>query len=75
MKQEFKREERYIVIKHSDLQKANITGAQLASFWKLCTKVMAARKDAGKPPLECLVVEKDWPEYEPTWKAIEERMK
>jgi NTP pyrophosphatase (non-canonical NTP hydrolase) len=32
------------------------------------------RNQLGKPPLKCLVIESDWPEYEPTWKAIEARM-
>lgn len=32
------------------------------------------RRLKGKKPLECVVVEKDWPEYEPTWKAIEARV-
>lgn len=32
------------------------------------------REEVGKAPLECVVVESDWPEYEPTWEAIEARM-
>lgn len=24
--------------------------------------------------MECVIVESDWPEYEPTWKAIEARV-
>lgn len=34
----------------------------------------AGREEAGKPLLKCVVVEKDWAEYEPTWKAIEARV-
>ena len=29
--------------------------------------------EIGRPPLGCVVVESDWPEYEPTWRAIEAR--
>jgi len=32
------------------------------------------RERNGKQPLECVVVESDWPEYEPTWEAIKQRM-
>jgi hypothetical protein len=40
----------------------------------IADKLDAIRKAKGKQPLECMVVEADWPEYEPTYKAIEERM-
>lgn len=40
----------------------------------LAKKVAKGRADDIKIPLECVVVEQDWPEYEPTWMAIEERM-
>jgi hypothetical protein len=33
------------------------------------------RRRQGKKPLVACVVESDWPEYEPTWNAIEERTK
>ena len=36
---------------------------------------MAEHRTAiGKPRLDCVVVEVDWPEYEPTWEAIEARI-
>ena len=36
-------------------------------------KIEMARVHEGKAPLDAVVVESDWPEYEPTWKAIEAR--
>lgn len=70
---EFKREERYIVIKHADAD-AVLTQPEQATLYRLCTKILAHRQKRGKVPLQCVVVEHDWPEFEPTWKAIEERM-
>ena len=37
-------------------------------------KVNRLRARAGKQQLRCVVVEHDWPEYEPTWAAIERRV-
>ncbi|URC22311.1 hypothetical protein CHUUTOTORO_02260 [Serratia phage vB_SmaM-ChuuTotoro] len=31
------------------------------------------RLENGKTPLEAVVVESDWPEYDKVWKMIEER--
>lgn len=70
----FKREIRYVVLKASDMQAAGLTDAEMAALTAVCSKVDQYRRDAGKPDLECMVVEKDWPEYEPTWQAIEQRM-
>ena len=36
--------------------------------------MQGCRALAGKPALHCVVVEKDWPEYEPTWVDIEARV-
>lgn len=72
----FKREFRYIVIKCSDLQAALpvISVEQLLVFREVCHIISKERASKGKEPLDCVVVEKDWPEYEPTWRAIESRM-
>ena len=37
-------------------------------------EIDAGRDCANKPPFKGLIVESDWPEYEPTWKAIEARV-
>jgi hypothetical protein len=74
---EFKRENRYIVIKLSDigLIPKKFDPDFMREYWKDQGKNMAYwRKEAGKSPLECVVVESDWPEYEPTRDAIQRRM-
>ncbi|WP_440061506.1 hypothetical protein ACTAB0_11685 [Pseudomonas syringae] len=64
---EFQREDRYIVIKRSDLKKVP------ASYRSHLVDPMFSLL-AHLPNRECLVIESDWPEYEPAWKAIEARM-
>lgn len=56
---DFKREERYIVIKLSDLNKDQKT---------LVTHGLKAN---NIPTRECVVVEKHWPIYDAVWKLIE----
>jgi FtsZ-binding cell division protein ZapB len=58
---EFKREDRYAVIKYSQLTDAQI------GFLKNCIF------GEGIPTVECVVVESDWPEYETVWGMIENR--
>ncbi len=70
----FKRENRYFVLKATDLQACGLTEVELDSLVAITGKVDQYRRDAGKPDLECVIVEKNWPEYEPTWQAIENRM-
>lgn len=65
MSNEFKREDRYIVIKRKDLNE--IPDHQRH-------EIVNAIKEANLPPRKCVVVESDWPEYEPTWAAIERRV-
>ena len=72
---EFRREARYVVVKIKDIDAAGCTDAERDAFNVLCDKVSRYRISSAKGLLECVVVEKDWPEFEPTWKAIEERMK
>jgi hypothetical protein len=66
----FNREERYIVFKLSDLGNS-LKGDEIR---RLAREYAEHRAEIGKPPLDCVVVESDWPEYEPTWKAIESRV-
>ena len=70
MSSEFTREERYIVFKLSDLGNS-LKGDEIR---KLAEEYAEQRRLKGKEPLKCVVVESDWPEYEPTWKAIEARV-
>lgn len=73
MTNEFIREARYTVLKSADVMQC-LTVSELIELRRIQAKVEEHRAEIGKPPLECVVVEADWPEYEPTWKAIEARV-
>ena len=60
---DFKREERYTVIKHNQLTEAQMQHLKDCIYGE------------GIPTVECVVIESDWPEYEHFWKMIEERSK
>lgn len=70
----FKREFRYLVFKFKDVNKY-LTETEKEMLMSITRKVAKGRADDMKMPIECVVVESDWPEYEPTWDAIEQRMK
>ena len=59
---EFKREVRYTVIKHSQLTESQMQYLKGCIFGE------------GIPTVEAVVVEADWPEYQPVWKMIEDRV-
>ena len=73
MSTEFKREDRYTVFKLSDVERY-LTNADRAHLAMMKNEIDAGRDCANKPPFKGLIVESDWPEYEPTWKAIEARV-
>ena len=73
MSTEFKREERYIVFKVLDVERY-LTQADQEYLSMMKHEIDAGRDCANKPPFKGLIVEADWPEYEPTWKAIEARV-
>ena len=73
MSTEFEREKRYLVFKLSDVEE-HFTPGEKQQLARLVEVQRVGREEAGKAPLECVVVESDWPEYEPTWNAIEARM-
>lgn len=69
MSNEFKREERYIVVKIKDaLAVASDEGVTAKDA------ILDFIKAWGISTCKGLVIEKDWPEYEPTWAAIERRV-
>lgn len=71
---DFKREDRYLVLKRRDIRNS-LTELEQHLLHSIAAKVHQYRTQTmGKEPLHCVVVQKDWPEYEPTWKAIEDRM-
>ena len=70
----FQREIRYAVLKWKDVAAA-LTPAEIEDLRHLMWKTHDYRENQGKTRyVECVVVEEDWPEYEPTWRAIEARM-
>lgn len=66
------RENRYIVLKLSDVK--GLPEHLGLALDKVLDAVQFKRSFEEKPPLQCVVVESDWPEYEPTWQAIEQRI-
>ena len=68
------REHRYFVLKITDLISAGLTDYEDQALASIIDKVNRVRESRGKGDLVCVVVEQDWPEYEPTWQAIEKRM-
>jgi hypothetical protein len=67
------REQRYLVVKLADM-KNWLTPAEQKIVKILAAKVDMAREGMGRAPLQTVVVEADWPEYEPTWAAIAARV-
>jgi len=68
-----KRETRYILLKLKDVDAA-LTPDQREMLEQLQDRVAIHRYLQGKRPLQAVIVEDDWPEYEPVWKMIEQRM-
>ena len=72
--QPFEREPRYMVMKLKDAHGSLSLTEQLI-LDALFKKVLAHRQRQCKAPLQGVFVEHDWPEYEPTWAAIEARVR
>jgi len=68
-----KREIRYLVFKLKDVKKYLLPEEQ-EELDRLIAVVDECRFRDGKPLLECVVIESDWPEYEPTWEAVLSRI-
>lgn len=66
----FQRECRYGVVKLSDVHEA-LSKGEREQLTALMAKIKEHRLAQGKAPLECVVVESDWPIYEDTWAAVE----
>lgn len=67
-------EDRYLVIKISDLKKVALEPDAWYYFNKVLEATDETRKTRGADPLECLVIEKDWPEYEKVLAILSERV-
>lgn len=66
----FKREIRYVVAKVKDIESA-LDHHQQGELSSLLEIVEGHRVTQGKQPIQCFVVEHDWPNYSDTWAAIE----
>lgn len=73
MSEEFKRENRYLVLKMKDLDRC-LSSEQKANLNSIVYAHDSSRELHGKNDLKCVVVEHDWPEYEPVWEMIEKRV-
>lgn len=71
---QFKREERYYVLKISDMKKY-LSAEKQDAVRAVAEKLNAGRVVDGKTVFQAVVIEHDWPEYEPVWRMIEARMK
>lgn len=68
-----KREKRYLVLKFKDVCNY-LNDSELKALSDLATKITLCRHGDNRAPLDCVIVESDWPEFEPTWAAIERRV-
>ncbi|AXC43172.1 hypothetical protein [Salmonella phage S124] len=72
------REERYVVIKLSDIEKAlelgHINKSNIITLEHILTKIWYSRNQRGKEDLKTVVIEHDWPEYEEVWRMLKSRI-
>lgn len=66
------RERRYIVFKLTDA--VYLTAAGKQAMADLVDAMEQIRTDNGKKPLNCVVIEEDWPEYEKAWDMLKYRV-
>lgn len=64
---EFKREDRYVVLKRKDVNR-------LPHWQKEALREILTEIENMMPPREYVVVESDWPEYETVWDMIQARV-
>lgn len=69
---EFKREQRYIVMKISDISHLDRKDKQ--DLIRISDKLEDIRDGLFKQELQCVVVEQDWPEFDIVWDMIKQRM-
>lgn len=67
------RQMRYTVLKDKDIFKY-LTDDEQKLLTMICRKINGGRLNSGRGEMKCVVVEHDWPEYEPTWAAIAKRV-
>lgn len=69
----FKREDRYLVLKRCDIE-MYLNKDDSMRLARISRDITNARMDKGRPPLKCVCIESDWPEYETAWSMIENRV-
>lgn len=72
MTEQFERQLRYYVIKRTDA--LSLSKEDRFTLMDLLGKVDKVRRARGKKTLDCVVVEHDWPEFEPVWAMVAARM-
>ncbi len=73
MANEFKRERRYTIFKHKDIEQY-LTESEIETLMALDSKINFARQQEGKPLRTGLIIESDWPEFEPVSHMLEGRV-
>ena len=66
----FVRERRYLVAKLSDVSSA-LSRDEIGQLESIMAKVALHREKQGRPQLECVVVESDWPIHDDAWRLVE----
>lgn len=67
------RESRYLVMKHTDIE-SGLTDTEQEILTALYWKIEQHRVAVRKSPFKAVVIESDWPEYEPVWGMLETRI-
>ena len=67
------RENRYMVLKLSDIEKY-LSDDEKQKLCAVDSEINFRRQQDDRGLLNAVVVERDWPEYEQTWRAIEKRV-
>ena len=68
---EFKRENRYLVFKRSEIEEY-LTPGQRTQLNLLANICALCREEDDKIPLECVITESDWDCYEDVWALVEQ---
>lgn len=67
------REKRYTIFKNTDIERY-LSDGEIAALCELDSKINLCRQQDARELLTAVVVENDWPEYEPVWQMIENRV-
>jgi len=65
---------RYIVLKRTDLKAYAKSPHDLEVLARIVASCAEGREMRGAKPLECVVIESEWPEYEQVWSMLETRV-